>query len=77
MPSLRQSAKFDRSKLTDAPEPIAAQGPTSITPDVTAGLSPLMHCSMPLMASTFDSLTRQFYNNSRLPQNRILPVGGK
>jgi hypothetical protein len=36
-----------------------------------------MHAAMPTSASTYDSLTRQFYG-SGVPQTRILsPTGGK
>ena len=38
--------------------------------------SPLMHASMPLMASTADAFVRQFYSPANIPQQRILPVKG-
>jgi hypothetical protein len=39
--------------------------------------SPFMHAAMPVMASTADVFTRQFYGPSSLPQARILPAPGK
>lgn len=36
--------------------------------------SPFMHAAMPLMASTADAFTRQFYGKGNLPSQRILPA---
>lgn len=79
MPTIRQSANFDRSQLTPAPiaQPMNAPGPNSIVPDTSLTMSPFMHAAMPVSASTFDSLTRQFYRSSSIPTSRILPVSGQ
>jgi hypothetical protein len=75
MPSIQDSANIDRSRLSPAAP--ATSGPTSIVAEAALGMSAFMHCPMPLMASTYDSLTRQYYG-SRVPQTRLLPVqGGK
>jgi hypothetical protein len=64
-PSLRgwQRAPQTPQKEAQTPPPVAA--PTR---------SALMLAAMPLMASTADAFTRQFYSQSNLPSQRILPA---
>jgi hypothetical protein len=76
MPSIRTSARpnlkgWQPAQTTPSGEPQKHNPPPA--PDPLAR-SPFMHASMPLMASTDDSLTRQFYGSSNLPQQRILPA---
>jgi hypothetical protein len=75
MPSIRQSATVN----TAGWEPVAQtpntapDTPVLPTPDPLAR-SPFMRSSMPLMASTADAFTRQFYGKGSIPQQRILPA---
>lgn len=48
-------------------------GVSTMLPESHVGRSTLMHASMPVIAATYDSLTRQFYGNHRFPLTRILP----
>jgi hypothetical protein len=77
MPTIAQSSNFDRSQLGPRVQPSSsapAPGPSSVVPSNNTLRSPFMHCSMPVLASTYDSLARQFYGNDRIPITRILPV---
>lgn len=74
MPSVQDSANIDTSRLSPVTN-TTTPGPTSVIPEASASMSAFMHCAMPLMASTYDSLSRQFYG-SRVPQTRLLPVQG-
>lgn len=73
MPTIEQSAKVDMSKLAPM-KPEAEVGPSSIVADPNTQMSPFMHAAMPVSASTYDSLSRQFYGNSRVPITRLLPL---
>jgi hypothetical protein len=73
MASLRQAAQADMSGWG----PVPAQAPQAIPqtpPDPTANRNPNMLAAMPLMASTNDALSRQFYGSAYLPSYRILPA---
>lgn len=72
MPTIAQSAMMPAGEPA-TPKP-APQGATTLVPSPAASMSAFFHCSMPVMASTFDSLTRQYYGRNRAPQTRILPV---
>lgn len=75
MPTIAQSSKYDPAQLGDPVQPSGpAPGVSTVVPDENTLRSAFMHCSMPVMASTYDSLARQFYGNSRIPVTRILPV---
>lgn len=80
MPSLKQSSAVNMAGW----QPVVAQ-PASTQPAKAAISSPLdprtmrnpqMLAPMPLMASTNDALTRQFYGGQNVPTYRILPVKG-
>jgi hypothetical protein len=74
MATLKQSSNVNMAGWQPAPvkqQPVAAQSPPTDTRNTR---SPRMLASMPLMASTSDSLTRQFYGGQNLPTYRILPV---
>jgi hypothetical protein len=77
MASLKDAMQFDRSQLRPEPESAVKDvaGPQAIMPDVNIQMSPFMHCAMPLVASTYDSLQKQYYG-SRVPQIRLLPIQG-
>lgn len=55
------------------PKPTPSPAPSPLS---QAGLarSPFMHASMPLMASTSDAFTRQFYSPVNTSQQRIMPI---
>jgi hypothetical protein len=76
MPSIRASARVDlRGWQTAQTTPVpASQSRPISTPSETVSRSPYMLSSMPLMASTSDAFTRQFYSVQNLPQQRILPA---
>jgi hypothetical protein len=78
MPTIAQSANISRRGLTPAGAPGAQPIMTkpianTIVPQASTQMSPFMHCSMPVIAATYDSLSRQFYGNPRVPVTRILP----
>ena len=75
MPSIRSSARpsvrgWQQSQTASA----AAPNPTPAAAPDPLQRSPFMSASMPLMASTGDAFARQFYTDSGLPQQRILPA---
>lgn len=76
MPSIRASVTSSLKGWQPTPAtPAASPAQSTPPPDQTApGRSPFMLASMPLMASTADAFTRQFYSPSNLPQQRILPA---
>jgi len=76
MPSIRQSAKVNLSnwKPTETPTQKGADTTPPPPPDSTPGMSPMMLAPMPLMASTGDAFSRQFYGQGSTPQQRILPA---
>lgn len=80
MPSVKQSiATSSRMQQLQPAGPGAAaapQGPAAVVPDPSLQMSPLMHCSLPASASTYDTFAKQFYRNSTVPQTRLLPAGG-
>lgn len=74
MPSIHESQGVDRTSLRPT-----ASTPTlgNLPPDENMGTSvrsPFMLSSMPEVAASGDLLGRQFYNGSRVPQQRILPT---
>ena len=75
MPTIRQSAKVNTQGWEPAPQATAAPSQTPATPPPAPnGRSSIMLASMPLMASTGDAFTRQFYSPGNLPQIRTLPA---
>jgi hypothetical protein len=81
MPSVKNSqatnARMNQLQPTAAaPAAMPAQGPAAVVPDPTLQMSPLMHCSLPASAATFDTFAKQYYRNSTVPQTRLLPAGG-
>lgn len=75
MPRIRQSANVDLQGYTQVQsQPVTAAAVSSTLNAITR--SPFMHAAMPLMASTSDSFTRQFYGQDSIPQQRILPAKG-
>ncbi len=75
MPSAKASANVDLRGWQQVP---ASPKDTSSLPSPPNGENvptrdPLMHASMPLMASTNDALS-QYYTNANQPQQRILPA---
>jgi hypothetical protein len=78
MPPVRQSVIRNLKGWQPVQNPIAS--PVKSAPPTLPNVpsrSPFMHASMPLVASTLDSFTRQFYNGSTVPQTRILPAGNQ
>lgn len=73
MPTIKQSASASRAGLTPADAMMPQPAATTIVPSSWSQMSPFMHCAMPTVASTYDSLSRQFYGNTRVPNTRILP----
>jgi hypothetical protein len=73
MPSIRQSGNPSLRDWKPAPPPPSQSGQTPAPMD-TPGRSPFMLNSMPLMASTGDAFQRQFYGQSNIPSQRILPA---
>lgn len=76
MPSVRASSRPDlrgwqQAQITPSGEPERHNPPPP--PDPLAR-SPFMRASMPLMASTADAFSRQFYSENGLPSQRILPA---
>jgi hypothetical protein len=78
MPSVKESSTIDRSRISPALAPTLAPqaGPSAVVADASLQMSPFFHASLPVTAATYDSLTRQYYRNSSLPQTRLLPAGG-
>jgi hypothetical protein len=75
MPSIRSSARPNTGGWTQAQTPsAAAQNTAQAPPPDPFARNPFMTASMPLMASTGDAFARQFYTDSGLPQQRILPA---
>ena len=76
MPSIRASGTVNLRGWQAAPTAPAATVQTKAVPSdsQTPVRSSIMHASMPLMASTADAFTRQFYSQDNLPQQRILPA---
>jgi len=75
MPTIRQSAKVSTQGWEPAPQTPATPSQTPAMPaPETNGRSSFMLASMPLMASTGDAFTRQFYSSGNLPQIRTLPA---
>lgn len=77
MPSIKASARVNLRGWQPAPNNPSPTPPAlpSYTTAAIPSRSPYMRASMPLMASTSDSFTRQFYSASNVPQQRILPTG--
>lgn len=79
MPSVNQSiatpARMNQLQPA-AVAPASTPGPAAAVPDPSLQMSPLMHCSLPASASTYDTFAKQFYRNSTVPQTRLLPAGG-
>ena len=71
MPRVNESQQIDMTGWAPI-ESTEAQTPTNATDVDPSARDPLMHASMPLMASTNDAL-RQFYGNGNLPTHRTLP----
>jgi hypothetical protein len=77
MPTVKQSQNVSMKGWNPAPKPVA--GGVKPTPPYTQNpqqRSTMMLASMPLMASTSDAFTRQFYGGMKAPTFRTLPVRG-
>ncbi len=77
MPTIAQSSTNNSARgsvQTTDPAPVSTAHVSSVVADENTLRSSFMHCSMPVIASTYDSLTRQFYGNPRIPTTRILPI---
>lgn len=75
MPSLKSSVKVNMNGWEPRIENPSDEGDSpdpGTTPDPETR-NPFMHASMPLMASTNDSLS-QYYSKANTPQQRILPA---
>jgi hypothetical protein len=75
MATIRQSQAVNMAGWTPAPQPAQAATKSS-PPDPRVKRLPNMLAPMPLIASTNDALTRQFYGGSNVPTFRILPTKG-
>jgi hypothetical protein len=76
MPSIRASARVSLNgwePVRSTPPGEAAQG-SPPAPAEAPARSPFMTAPMPLMASTADAFTRQFYGPGKVPQQRIFPA---
>lgn len=76
MPTLKESANIDTNQLRRVPTPTAPVGVNTVLPTPDEQMSQFMHASLPVLATTYDSLTRQYYGR-RVPHIRVLPVGGR
>jgi hypothetical protein len=78
MPTIAQSATTNSARgsvqSTDTAMPVSTAHVSGVVQDENTMRSSFMHCAMPVLASTYDSLTRQFYGNPRVPTTRILPI---
>lgn len=76
MPSIRASSRVNLRGWQPASNTLPTTPPArpSPTTEPTPSRSPYMRAAMPLMASTSDSFTRQFYSGSNVPQQRLMPV---
>lgn len=77
MTTLRQSSNPNMEgwqPVTPETQPIT---PQSAPDDPRTQRNPMMHAPMPVLASTSDALTRQFYGGPNLPTFRILPPSPK
>jgi hypothetical protein len=76
MTTLRQSSNVNM----DGWEPVTPQTqpqPRSAPVDPRTLRNPQMLAPMPLLASSLDALSRQFYGGPNLPTYRILPPSSK
>lgn len=80
MPTLKQSSAVNMAGWQPVASPATSAQPAkaalSSPVDPRNTRNPHMLASMPLMASTNDALTRQFYGGVNVPTFRILPVRG-
>lgn len=78
MPTLKQSSAVNLAGWQPVATPTATAQPAktaiSSPPDSRIKRNANMLASMPLMASTNDALTRQFYGGTNVPTYRILPA---
>lgn len=76
MPSIRASARANIAGWKPLQNTIVSTPQTRPTATQSEAItrSPFMQASMPLMASTNDAFTRQFYSSQNIPQQRILPA---
>jgi hypothetical protein len=78
MPTLKQSSAVNMAGWQPVAPRAASSQPAKTAPtDPSTRRNPQMLAAMPLMASTNDALTRQFYGGQNVPTFRILPVGVK
>lgn len=71
MPTIKQSQKFDRSRLGPVTETAGVTSPAIPSPQQPTVISPFMICPMPTVAASFDTFQRQFYGRGPNPQQRI------
>jgi hypothetical protein len=77
MTTINKSASVNMAGWRPVATPVAAKPtttPSSPPTDPRTLRDPKMLASMPLMATSSDSLTRQFYGGANVPTFRILPV---
>lgn len=76
MPTLKQSSAVNMAGWQPVAPRAASSQPAKTAPsDPSTQRNPHMLASMPLVASTNDALTRQFYGGPNVPTFRILPAG--
>lgn len=75
MATLNQSGAVNMAGWQPNTQPTQTQtGQGTSPPDPRTIRSPHMLASMPMIASTQDAFTRQFYGGQNVPTYRILPV---
>jgi hypothetical protein len=76
MTTMRQASTVNMAGWQPTTTPVAVRPTTaaSAPDDPRTTRNPRMLAAMPLMATSSDSLTRQFYGGSNLPTYRILPA---
>jgi hypothetical protein len=77
MTTMRQASNINMAGWQPTTTPVATttpKKPTSAPDDPRTRRNSQMLAAMPLMATSSDSLTRQFYGGSNLPTYRILPA---
>ena len=74
MPRMNDLRNPDLTNMRQIPVPQTPDRPAAPPQDTHTGRAPNMLSSMPLMASTSDAFSRQFYGGTNVPAVRILPA---
>lgn len=74
MPAVRASTPSTLQGYTQVVSQTPTAAPASVDTSKGSLRSSMMRASMPIMASTNDAFTRQFYGQENIPQQRILPA---